>query len=767
MILERLRWLTWGCVLLFVIVDMRLVHLQFVAREFWESEAIQTREDGESVPFRRGSIVDRYGKQLAVGEIEQTLNLHYSGFRRNTPLGQLHAGLRMLRDEMGHADVVVPRLDEMVQQATQYARLYLGMTERELTELPRRVRDDYGYYARTLLGMTADEYRSARAQFPDDKPLSELSEDTVERVVAQVTLHAKALGDLAKAIGIPRSELLLTIDEKIREIEQMIADAEAASSVPVDAKQRLAYRRDYENRVQTLARGIPYKAVFLVNMAPERFLGLEIHDIDSRRYPSKYENLAPTLIGWVGAATVEVCKATRQHELRLRQLESQPPERIDDQMADEIYELRERLRRTDYLPEEQMGREGLESVLEPVLRGERGYKKLERDRMGVDIEAMGKQPPIDGRDVQLTLDADLQLAAERVLDKLGMEASIVLLDPTDGAIRAMATWPNPSREDVTKNYGKLVNDPREPLFHRAFRLPGNPPPPGSVFKLIVAAAGLESGALSEYTPEECTEKFPIYGITLKCLHHHGLIDLKTALQKSCNIYFYKTARAVGLERIVDMATRIGIGTKYGFADPEALGLVGEGHAIDEQASKLVPWDKKRSSKELYTMHTAIGHGAVDDITPLQVATMVAPFANGGDRVTPYIVSRIGEKEWPHAKPESIGLKSSTVDIIRHAMIMVCEPGGTAGPGQNGVEDLRPWRVAGKTGTPQSIDKGVEVDHAWFAGFFPYDKPQLAFAVYVAGRVTAGGQALRGGGRTCRPLLYDLLQQPELRNYVVP
>src|SRR5262249_21259706 len=152
-----------------------------------------------------------------------------------------------------------------------------------------------------------------------------------------------------------------------------------------------------------------------------RFAGIEIRDIDSRRYPAKYENLAPMLIGWVGDATAQLCDRTKQHELRLRELESKPPEEVDDQAALEMEQLRRADRHDDHRPEEQLGREGMEGVLEAALRGHRGWKHVKHDRAQNDVELIDELAPIDGQDVRLTLDAELQLATQRAIDHFEYE----------------------------------------------------------------------------------------------------------------------------------------------------------------------------------------------------------------------------------------------------------------------------------------------------------------------------------------------------------
>lgn len=754
MILTRLRFVTWVFAALYLVVVGRLVHLQFVAREFWDNEALNARTDEESVPFRRGSILDRWGNPLAVGEIDQTLYLVFGEFRKKTALGQAFAALRMLSEDGGRK-YAPPTLRQILAAKSAWMERLLAETPQSIDLLPRRARDDYGFYLRGLLGLTETDLRRLRERLKPDQPYRELLPDVKAHAVEAIASHEAALKDLADAIEQPLDDLLAAMEGRIEEIDRALSRAAAGSEASPDARQMLTWKRDYESRRMMLVRGVPYRAVYYLNMVPGRFDGIEVHDVDSRRYADAYATISPLLIGWVGDSTPELLEDTTRDRLRFRELESQPAGLVDDNAASEIDRLRDKLRKSDYLADEQLGKYGLEALLEPVLRGQRGWRNVEHDRSGADVQLLYQYAPVDGQDVKLTLDADLQLAAERVLEKRNHPGAIVLIDPRDGAIRALASFPNPTRQQIKEDYGDLLKDKRHPLFNRCYRSPGNPPPPGSVFKLIVATAGLEAGLLSEGTVEECGKYLQVGAKRLSCLGLHGDIDLVTALQKSCNIFFYKVAGTIGLERIEDMAARFGVGVESGFGSPQFLGIEGNAQSLGEMA--FPPADGR---VKLFVMQTAIGHAAYDDITPLQVATLVAPFANGGDRVRPWLVDTIGGKPAKRTPPAHIGLKDSTLATIRLAMQRVCEPGGTANPSVEEGIDLRKFKVAGKTGTPQqevSGSGGKMIIHAWFAGFFPFDAPKLAFAVYVEDSEEHGGHA-------CKPILWDLLNQPEMEPY---
>ncbi|MFH0943773.1 MAG: penicillin-binding transpeptidase domain-containing protein [Planctomycetota bacterium] len=743
MILKRLHVLGWIFAILMSLVEAQLVHLQFGTREFWESEARASRIGGQPVPFQRGGIYDRYGRPLAEGETVNRLIMTYQQFRKETVIGQLIGGGRLLADISGRP---APRVRDVLERPTAWIRLVLGAEASELSALTDREAADYGFYARNLLAMDEAPFRSLMEE-SEERGMSylELVPGCLEKVYVGVEEQASALRDLAASVDLEHAEFIDLLDRAIQEVRDAAQRTIERFAVAPTPSQRAAIFKDHESRPRVLSGAVSYQTVFLVNLVPERFVGCEVVDVTRRSYPERAQDISPALIGWVGFPTDEMLGLAEDDSQRYQELRSRPPEEIDGETAEHIDWLRQQIRHYDYRADEEQGRAGLEALLEPVLRGKRGWRIVERDSAKQDTRLLEMTPPQNGQDVRLTLDLDLQRACERVLAKNGQNGAIVLLDPRDGAIRAMATWPNPTRQQIRKDYADLLKDPDWPLHQRAYRPPGNAPPPGSVFKVVATAAALEAGVITPATTFNCQHYYQVGQTPLKCMGSHGEIDLVTALKKSCNIYFYELSRHLPLKLVLGMAQRFGLGQASGFGDAERLGLPAPARSIGELDCPF-----QTGSGVTFGMRTLIGHGAIDDVTPLQIATMMAPFANGGMRVRPFLIDAIGGRRAPRDAPVSIGLKADTVATVRKGMIAATEEDGTAQP--RGGYDLRPFRVAAKTGTSQDASR---VDHAWIAGFFPYDQPEFSFAVFLE-------HVGKGGGAAGTPVLGELLSQPELK-----
>lgn len=750
MVLKRLRILVWLFAALFLAVEARLAHLQFVERDFWETEGRKTRLEGRAVPFKRGALLDRYGRVLAEGRQVHNLTLTYKTFRRASAIGALLGAGDLLAaiSEGSGGPMKAPDLAAVIRSPERYAGLVVGLSEARIAGQPRGVQEDLRYYARRLLELDEGTFRALREAADPAAPWATFVDGAVERIATRVRDQVRYLGELAECAGVAPADLLASIATEIQGIDDAY-QATVAAHPGTTTKQRRALRSDFEARDRTILRVLPYRAVFLVNLVPQRYAGISVSDVDARWYPDEVKDIAPMLIGWTGFPTDSVIADASEHRLRYEELRAHPAEQVDDRMAEEIEALRQGLRYRDYRVDEEMGRQGLEALLEPVLRGDRGWRVVEQDRGQNATKLLDYRAPRDGQDVSLTLDIDLQLACERVLESLDKKSSIVLIDPHDGAIRAMATWPEPTRDELRRNYGELLKDRDAPLSQRAYAPHGDMPPPGSIFKVVVSAAALENGTIDRGTLLTCEKTFTFGDRQYKCLGHHGAIAVEEALEHSCNIYFYRVALKMGVTPMIDMARRFGVGVASGFGSVTHLGMAPPATSIEEYAALN---DTLRSKSD--ALQTAIGHGAVEDCTPLQMATFMAPFANGGLRVRPYLVDAIGSEPAPRDGPEPIGLTGRTLDIVRSGMLRVTQT-GTARP-KKALVDLAALGVVGKTGTPQTATS----QHATFAGFFPLRSPKLVFAILVEDVPFS-----EGGGGICAPIMGQLVQQPELRDYL--
>ncbi|MDX1382144.1 MAG: penicillin-binding protein 2 [Thermoanaerobaculia bacterium] len=378
------------------------------------------------------------------------------------------------------------------------------------------------------------------------------------------------------------------------------------------------------------------------------------------------------------------------------------------------------LRRGDLL-----GVKGVERTYDSLVRGVDGERVVVVDHRGKLIREQGRVAARPGRDLQLTLDLDLQQEAERFFE--GKVGSAVAMDPRTGEILAMVSSPsyNPNafaRRLDSSEWRAIVDDEHKPLQNRAIQ---NAYPPGSVFKIVTAVAALEEGIVSPDDTVFCGGAARIYNHRFRCWKRggHGSVNLRQALQHSCDVFFYHLGPKLKIDRIAEWARRMGLGRATG------IDLAGE-------KSGLVPdlqWSLRVRKTIWYpgeTVSVSIGQGPLL-VTPLQVAVLLAAVANGGEIVTPHLVKDLA----PPAEARHLHLGEATLTEVRRALQAVVDGGGTGKAAR--VEGLT---VAGKTGTAQVIHQETHIDsadlpyrfrdHAWFASFAPVEEAELVVVVFV-------------------------------------
>ncbi|MCX5879477.1 MAG: penicillin-binding protein 2, partial [Deltaproteobacteria bacterium] len=404
-----------------------------------------------------------------------------------------------------------------------------------------------------------------------------------------------------------------------------------------------------------------------------------------------------------------------------------------------------------------IGQVGLERVWQKNLNGIRGGEQVEVDAAGRRLTVISRRPPIAGQNLGLTIDKKLQMAAEKCLkDKKG---AIVALHPMTGEILAMASNPaydpNLFLEGLNRaEWARLVTSKEHPLQNRAV---AGQYPPGSTFKMVMALAGLEEG-LDPREEAFCDGKFPFGEHTFRCWRKqgHGRVALHRAIVESCDVYFYKLGKRLGVDKIHHYARMCGLGTVSGYE----LGSEKEG-LIPSSEWKLkrfgVPWQPGE------TISISIGQSFVL-VTPLQMARLISAFFNGGVLYQPKVVKWVGkdDKQVYQFTPEASGrlkVKEQNLALIRSALIgAVNEPGGTGSRSRIKTGAL----VAGKTGTAQVVAMGKEQpvrrgeepppelnDHAWFVAIASADKPEIAVAVLVEN----GGH----GGSAAAPMAKEMFE----------
>jgi len=415
------------------------------------------------------------------------------------------------------------------------------------------------------------------------------------------------------------------------------------------------------------------------------------------------------------------------------------------------YDL-ERIENPDQLlriPRFQIGKVGVESKLEDTLRGRAGTKSVEVNAVGRVMRELDRQEGESGADLQLTLDHKLQTYVRK---RLGEEsASVVVMDVENGDIRSIVSSPgfDPNlfvRGISVSEYAKLRDNERRPLASKAVQ---DAYPPGSTFKMITALAGLENGVIDSTDTVYCPGYMEISDRKFSCWKKvgHGSMDLNTSLRESCDVYYYDLALQVGIEKITEMARLFGLGERHDI--PMS--------AISEGLTPTKEWKRTYRDAEWVigdSANAAIGQGYVL-ASPLQLAVMTARLATGR-KVTPRLVSRIGDQEQPSGAGGDLGLNPDNLRQIQRGMFAVSNHRkGSAYSSR--IEDTE-MRMAGKTGTAQvrsTIVDNAEVpweqrDHALFVAFAPYENPKYAVAVVVE----HGG----GGSSTAAPIARDVMLQ---------
>ncbi|MEB3104476.1 MAG: penicillin-binding protein 2 [Cyanobacteriota bacterium] len=379
-----------------------------------------------------------------------------------------------------------------------------------------------------------------------------------------------------------------------------------------------------------------------------------------------------------------------------------------------------------YRIRDRVGRSGVEKAYESHLRGEWGGQQVEVNAAGQVQRILGDKPARAGKDLRLTIDLPLQLAAEQALDGV-RKGAIVAMDPQTGAIRAMASRPtfNPNVFSPGPSMAQwtALNAPEAPLLNRAFQ--GFPP--ASTFKIITSIAALESGLYNPGSKVMTMNSFCYAGLCYGDHGAHGAIGFPLALAVSSNTFYYQVGLKIGPDPLFGAARRLGYGSLTGIElkGEETPGLLGDQSWKKEVLGE--PWTP------VDTITSSIGQGALQ-VTPIQMARMYAAVANGGWLVVPHLVERPTPRKW-------IGLKPATLAVVRDGLRQVVT-NGTA----TLLNDPKLPAVAGKTGTAEDPPRP---DHAWFGGYAPANKPTL---VIIAFGENSGGY----GGTVAVPMVKALM-----------
>lgn len=425
---------------------------------------------------------------------------------------------------------------------------------------------------------------------------------------------------------------------------------------------------------------------------------LETLDVQRRLYPR--DGFAAHLIGYVGEVSEEMLDNPRY---------------------------------AFYDPGDVVGRSGVEETYDSVLRGTDGYKDVIVNSHGKELGHLGETLAIPGKDLRLTIDLDVQMAAEKALE--GKVGAIVALDPHTGEVLAMASRPtfdpNQFSGRLTKSYwNQILDNPDNPLMNKAIQAQLAP---GSTFKIIMSLAGLQEN-VAQTMHVDCEGGGVFFGQFHACDKHHGAVNIYNAIPYSCDTFFYNLASRLGIDTIAKYATSVGIGQKTGVDLPdEATGIM-----------PSTQWKLRTQHQPWYpgeVVSVGIGQGAVT-VTPIQLARALGGIASGGVLHRPHVVfpDEVSSQDleaihesFPGSGDKTIPITPENWQIITDAMANVTgSPIGTAYAAHlDGID------FAGKTGTAQVMshaalartNKGHDTEpNAWFVGMTPRRNPDIVVAV---------------------------------------
>lgn len=371
----------------------------------------------------------------------------------------------------------------------------------------------------------------------------------------------------------------------------------------------------------------------------------------------------------------------------------------------------EDLKKYGYTPLERIGFSGIEQYYDAYLKGESGGELIEVNAKGKMVGFLGEKEPLRGKDIYLTIDSRLQQIAWQALKN--RNGTIIILDSQNGQVLCMVSSPSFNLNDFIAgiNIEQYFSDENKPLINRAIKASY---PLGSIFKPLAAIAALEEKKIIPQTTFQCNGKFNLGQITFHCLHQHGGQNLYQALAHSCNIYFYHVGLLLEEKSLSEWAH------KFALDIPSDIDLPYEKTGIVPNSE----WKFKQLKQAWFkgdTVNLSIGQGFIE-ATPLQNLLAINTIASGGYLIKPYLLKHIGNLETTPTAKNSLGISQKSIAEVKKGMIDAVESDtGTA----HYLKKLG-LKIAGKTGTAQTRGKS----HAWFIGFFPYEKPKYSICTFL-------------------------------------
>lgn len=557
-----------------------------------------------------------------------------------------------------------------------------------------------------------------------------------ERNRINLKMMAPARGQIVDRFGVPLAinnqnfrvlivpEQTDNLEESLRKLKKHIKiDDERIAKVVALAKKTPSYTP------LEVADNLEWEEVATVEVNIPDLPGMSIDMGEERHYP--FTDSTAHIIGYVGAASKKDQEAENDPLLTL--------------------------------PNFQVGKSGIEKTMDKVLRGKAGSSEVEVNVVGREVRELNALQSREGERVVLTIDAELQRFAQQRLAN-EKSASAVVMDVHTGAIYALASYPAFDPNYFTggishERYEELRSDITLPLINKAV---AGQYPPGSTFKMVTALAALEAKVVTQHTTCFCPGYFNFGNSRFHCWKPsgHGTVNVVTALEQSCDTYFYKLASDLGIKRLAEMARRLGLGSKFGME-------------LQEERAGLVPteeWKRERYGEPWHpgeTVIASIGQGYMLS-TPMQLAVMTSRLVNGGKAVEPWLTGYAGDTPIEHGPWKDLDINPDHLALVMRGMDRVVnDQRGTAYGSRIKTEGME---MGGKTGTAQvkRITKqeraaGIKNEtlpwhfrhHALFVGYAPLSNPRYACSVVVEHGV--------GGSKAAAPVARDLLTMVQERD----
>ena len=491
------------------------------------------------------------------------------------------------------------------------------------------------------------------------------------------------------------------VRERVEDLDEGLSLLARVTSIPLQSVYDVISRNPSvpEYRPLIIVRDASLSQVAAVTARRLELPGVVVEQVPIRHYPAR--TLASHLFGYVGEVTDAQLQGATDTRMRNGAI---------------------------------IGQSGVEQRYNEFLMGDDGERHVVVNSVGREIEMIDEVPPDVGRQIQLTLDYDLQRAAEDAFKAAGYAGAAVVLDPQSGEVLSLVSLPAYDPNDFalgidSETWTSLNSDALRPLQNRALQ---GRYPPGSTFKIVMAAAALEEGVITPDFKVACRGGGTFFRRFFRCHSQHGMVSLDEALEKSCNTYFYTVGNMLDVDVINRWSEAFGLGVTTGIDLPhEAQGLV---------PSRA--WKRERFGEPWYpgeTISVAIGQGAVS-VTPVSMAVMMATTANGGTRVTPHLLKAVqdgaGWRDVAPPPPASTSvMQPETAEAIRRGLWMVVNHEGTGGrariEGQNVIGKSGTAQVVSLSGQASAEEGDVDLrDHGWFVFAAPVDNPEIAGVVFA-------------------------------------